>query len=110
MKTRHQQSYASTPVSGSPEKARFRLDGGHRIQDVSPAGDTEEDTKDLSDTIDEFPTANQPVMDTVLKDMFMSLRSSLQSDQASYMNKFNNDLQAVKNRVENVCHYNKRSG
>ncbi|XP_077330861.1 T-cell differentiation antigen CD6-like [Lithobates pipiens] len=98
-KARLQQSYNSTPASGSPEKARFRLDGEHRRQELSPdcIG-----VLNLPDTIEEFPTNNQPLMDTVLKDMLMSLTSSLQSDLASYIHKFNNDLEAVENGVEHV--------
>lgn len=94
-KARLKQSYNSTPASDSPEKARFRLDGEHRKQEVSPNGDTGEDTRDVPNTIEEFPTNDQPVMDTALKDIFVYLRSSLKSDLASYMHRFNNELQAV---------------
>lgn len=39
-----------------------------------------DDTSELQDSISEFPTANQPVLDTTLKDMLVSLRSTLHAD------------------------------
>lgn len=44
---------------------------------------------EISLVIEEFPTNNQPVIDTVLKDMLMSLRSSLHADMMSCMHNYN---------------------
>lgn len=78
------------------------MDGPGKKHEVSPTVDSGEGTRDLPNSIEEFPTTNQPVMDTVLKDMFMSLGSSLQTDLASYMHRFSTELQAVENRVEHI--------
>lgn len=101
-KPTHCQSCTPTPLSGSPEKARFWMEGAGRRHEVSPNGDSGEDTGDLSDPIEEFPTNNKPVMDNVLKDMLMSLKNSLQADVALYMHKISTDLHAVESRVEHV--------
>lgn len=60
------------------------------------------DTRELPDCIEEFPTMNQPVMDTVLKDIFLSLRSTLQADMMSCMQNFNKDIQVVESRVDHI--------
>lgn len=54
----------STPLSGIPEKSRFRMDTKTRDHEVSPNADSGEDTR-------------EPVLGTGMKDKFMSLRNSL---------------------------------
>lgn len=61
--------------------------------------DSDEDTRELPESIEEFPTNNKPVGDRVLKDMLISLRSSLHVDMMSCMQKFTTELQAVESRV-----------
>lgn len=39
-----------------------------------------EDTRKLQDFILEYPTQNQPVMNTTLKDMLVSLRTTIHTD------------------------------
>lgn len=56
----------------------------------------------MPDSIEEFPTANQTVLDTVMKDMLISLRSSLQADMVCCMHKLNKELGEVEARVEQV--------
>lgn len=87
---------------GSPAKAKFRLDGEGSLGAASPGLDSGDDTRELPDSIETFPTMHQPVIDTVLKDMLLSLRSSLQSDMMKCMHKFNTNLQAVETRVEHI--------
>lgn len=94
-----QQSYSNTPQSASPAKAKFRMDGSGCSPTASPSTDSGEDTGELPDSIEVFPMNNQPVMDTVLKDMLLSLRSSIQTNMTSCMQKFNNEIQAVESRV-----------
>lgn len=96
------QQYSPSPPSGSPAKARPRMDGGGFADTASPTSDSGDDTRELPDSIESFPTSHQPVIDTVLKDMLLSLRSSLQSDLMKCMHKFNNNLQAVETRVEHI--------
>lgn len=75
-------SYPTIPHSASPAKAKFRMDGSG-CSPVAGPDDSGEDTRELLDRIEQFPTANQPVIDTVLKDMLLSLRSTLQADMVS---------------------------
>lgn len=48
-----------------------------------------------------FPTTGQPVLDTTLKDMFMSLQSSLLTDLSSMFHRMSADMGSLKNRVTN---------
>lgn len=68
----------------------------------NPGIDSEEDIRELPDNIEEFPTMNQPVMDTVLKDILLSLRSSIQAYMMSCMQKFSTKSPAVKSRVDHI--------
>lgn len=89
---RSSNSYSSTPLSGSPEKSRFKMDTQNRQQEAS------------YNSIEEFQTTNQPVLDTVMNDMLMSLRSLLQADMASCMHKFHKELGEMEARVDHVKH------
>lgn len=96
------QSYPNTPQSASPAKAKFRVGDSWCSPAASPSIDSGEDTRELPYSIEELPTMNQPVTDTVLKDMLLSLQSSLQADMMSCMQKFNKEIQAVKSRVNHI--------
>lgn len=63
------QSSSATPDSGSPEKSRVRMDAADEKHEVSSAHDSGDDTRELPNSINYFPTTNQPVIDTVLKEM-----------------------------------------
>lgn len=78
------------------------MDDSSRRHEVSNNGDSGEDTRELLDSIEEFPTTGQPVLDTVMKDMLMSLRSSLQADMMEFMRRFNKKLNKVESRVEHI--------
>lgn len=49
-----------------------------------------------------YPTTNQPVMDTTLKDMLLSLRSTLQSDMLSFMQHFKQEVTTLGNHISQV--------
>lgn len=74
---------ASTPLSCSPAKSKPRL--ALEAQKVSSGLDSMEDTRELTECINEFPTTDQPLSDTTLKDMLVSLRSSLHTDMMKCM-------------------------
>lgn len=97
------QSYPP-PVSVSPAKAKFRLDGAGYSPAPIHIMNSGDDTRELPDFIESFPTKHQPVMDTVLKDVLLSLRNSLQADLMNCMHRFNNKIQAVESRVEHIEH------
>lgn len=54
------------------------------------------------DPIAAFPTVRQPVMDTMLKDILMSLRSSLQADMLSLMHWFGHSINVLEDRVSHI--------
>lgn len=65
--------------------------------------DSGNDTRELPDSIDFFSTSNQLVLDdTTLKDMLLSLRSSLHTDMMACVHKFGMELQSVSARVDHV--------
>lgn len=97
-----QNSYPPSPSNNSPAKSKPRLYGNGLGPAGSPASDLGEDTREMPESIESFPTQNQPVLDTVLKDMLLSLRSTIQTDMATYMHRFNRDIQAVGNRVDHI--------
>lgn len=54
------------------------------------------------DPIREFPTADRPVSDTLLKEMLLSLRSSLQADMVRGITECQREVQAIGHRVHQV--------
>lgn len=60
------------------------------------------------DPIADFPTSDGPISDTMLKEMLLSLQSSLQTDMIKRINKCQRLVQAIGHRVnhiERVQHY-----
>lgn len=80
------------------------MDGQGYNLEASLVTESGDDTRELPDSIESFPTSHQPVMDTVLKDMLLSLRILLQADMMKCMHKFNSDIQAVESRVNHIEH------
>ena len=96
-------SRAPSPLSRSPAKSRFRADDSDNQQcEVRSNADSQEDTRELPDSIISFPTQNQPVLDTTLKDMLISLRSTIHGDMMSCMGKFSTELSEVGDRVNHI--------
>lgn len=96
------QSSLARSNSGSSEKARFRMDAADADHEVSSLHNSGNDSRKLPDSIDLFPTKNQPVIDTVLKEMLVSLRSSLHSDMISCVHKFSTEVQSVSARMTHI--------
>ena len=88
--------------SDSPAKVRMKLDGDGCSPAERPVPDSGDDTRELPDSIATFPTSNQPVMDTVLRDMLVTLRSSIQADMINCMHKVSGELREVEGRVEHI--------
>lgn len=61
-----------------------------------------DDTRELADTINAFPTANRPLSDTTLKDMLISLRSSLHSDMMYCMRNFKAEVGELGGRIDHM--------
>lgn len=80
----------------------MKLDGAGCSPAGSHASDSVDDTRELPESIASFPTSNQPLLDTVLKDMLVSLRSSLQADMMNCMHRLSGELREVESRVDRI--------
>lgn len=56
----------------------------------------------LHNSMASFPTSGQPVIDTTLKDMLMSLQSSPMSDLSLLFHKISTDMQHIEGKVTNI--------
>ncbi|XP_077341238.1 uncharacterized protein LOC143986704 [Lithobates pipiens] len=92
-----------TSASTSPAKSRQRMEAHmNDTEEVSAFNSSMDDTRELQDSITDFPTLNQPVMDTTLKDMLVSLRSTLHADIMAITQQFKTEVHAVTDRVSHV--------
>lgn len=94
-----------SPASSSPAKARMRLDPSAEHSEVShtphmPVTLLKQNLP--NDSITAFPTMGQPVIDTTLKDMLVSLRSSLQTDMLSIMQNIGHSLTLNEDRIIHI--------
>lgn len=70
----------------------------HSNQDMEvsePPGNNTAQAQQMTDPIEDFPTADRPISDIVLKEMLISLRSSLQSDMVKGINQCHKEVQAI---------------
>lgn len=93
---------ASTP-SAVPSKSKLRL-----------TQDTEQDTElshasqpplmcqPLNSSIAEYPTLNQPIMDTTLKDMLLTLQNSIHSEITKLVLNFSSEMSFLGERVTTI--------
>lgn len=49
-----------------------------------------------------FPTSNQPVLETTMKEMLISLQSSLHNDISSMFTKFSTEMQSMGKRIYHI--------
>lgn len=95
-----------TPVSSSPAKVKMLLDvtaASYEVSHITSLTPTLPMQNSMPDSIAAFPTIGQPVMDTTLKDMLMSLRSSLQADMLSLMQRFGHSIDVLETRVTHIA-------
>lgn len=94
-------SSPGSPTIGSQAKARMRLDTSTTtLSEVSHLNSSPESLEAQPDAIALFPTNIQPLIDTILKDMLMSLQSFLQSDMLTLMQMFNQEVITLGARVK----------
>lgn len=90
-------------ASSSPAKSKFKSSSASaETADISGFESSLDDTRELQDSIIDFPTQNQPVMDTTLKDMLVSLRSTLHADMLAFTQQFKTEVAAVDSRVTHI--------
>lgn len=104
-----QSSGPSTPTTRSPAKSRQQRDSPVRSQadpamEVSGPSSTTGQSIKGRDPITDFPTADRPVSDTLMKDMLLSLRSSLQTDLMRGITECQREVQTLGRRVNQVEH------
>lgn len=98
----------SSPSTRSPAKSKPRRDSPTRqgtdpgMEVSGPHSDPTHQSSTDRDPIKEFPTADRPVSDTLLKDMLLSLRSSLQADMVRGITECQREVQAIGHRVHQV--------
>lgn len=101
----HQKGYApqASSSSSSPDKAKHKPHPcTNSAPEVSDASICLVGTRELQDSIMEFPTNNQSVLNTTLKIMLVSLRSTIHSDKLSWAQQFMADITDVRDRVTHV--------
>lgn len=96
------QSPPTSSVSISLAKARMRLEVDPLDPDVSHPPDTTLPQPPPQSSIASFPTTNQPVLDTTMKEMLLSLQSSLYNDYAAMFNRFTTEMHAVENGIYHI--------
>lgn len=82
----------------------MRLDPGSQAHEVRPAMDCLPSLTSTQSPIEAFPTANQPVVDTMLKDMLITLHSTIQNDISSMFSAFKSEIVHVNNRMGRIEH------
>lgn len=92
----------SSSTSNSPAKSRMRLDNAAQAQEVRPALDQLLAQTPLSSPIAAFPTSNQPVIDTMLKEMLISLHSSLHNVISSMFTAFKSEMVHTGNKIGQI--------
>ena len=98
--TTQQSPGGSTPFDRSPAKSKPRLEAN--TSQVSGGAEALEDTRELIDPFTAFPTSGKAVSDTTLKDMLVSLRSSMHADMLQCMRNFKADVGELGDRVTHV--------
>lgn len=102
----HSSSGGSSPGTSpinSPQKSAQKRSSDHRY-----AGEPEDNcnsqnsTKDLIEQINEFPTIGQPLSDTVMRDMLVTLRGSLHKDMMLCISQVKSDVSAMGDRVRHI--------
>ncbi|PIO13727.1 hypothetical protein AB205_0115520 [Aquarana catesbeiana] len=98
----------SDPLTSSPAKARMWMDTPQsHSPHVSTAAQAQafnpfQSNQALHNSMASFPTSGQPVIDTTLKEMLMSLQTSLMTDLSSLFSKISTEMHSMDNRISNM--------
>lgn len=101
-----QTSASNSPSSCSPQKHRAKMDDELCVSQEVTA-DPKSDTRHASDLLDTFPTSNQAVSESFLKEMMLALRSSIQQ---SFTEALNQQTSALDDLGERVSHVEDKMG
>lgn len=99
------ESPSHSPLSNSPAKAWMRMDQVTQAPGaVSTNLHTETVGLNMQSSIASFPTSGQPVLDMTMKDMLLSLQSSLMFNLTTLIHKFTSEMQYMEERVQHIEH------
>lgn len=93
-----------SPPCSSPAKARMRLDTADADTGVSHEKPSAMVHTELQSPIASIPASNQPVLDTQLKEMLLSLHHSLHDEFTNITYKFSKEQSLMGDRVNQVAH------
>lgn len=97
------QASQSSSSSSSSVKAKLKMHAASNTDlEVGDLSLTLEDTRELQDSILEFPTTGKTVLDTTLKDMLVSLRSTSHADIISLTQQFKSKVVEMSNRFKHI--------
>lgn len=101
-------SGTSSPSTRSPAKQKLRIASPDRpladpeMEVSRPQTAIDTAVRSSQDPIAAFPTSDRPVSDTVLKEMLLSLKASLQADMTAGINKCQREVQVLGSRVDHI--------
>lgn len=85
----------------SPVKQRRRISSNEGKTTKAPSDHNYTlESNPYDDKLNAIPTAGQPILDTTIKDMIMSLRGALQHDMINFMHKSKVEIEALGERVD----------
>lgn len=94
-----------SPSSDSPAKSRMRMDPETQASSSGNATPRQDQVGlNLPSTIANYPTSGQPVLDTTMKDMLLSLQASLMLNISAMINNFASEMQGMGERVQHIEH------
>lgn len=100
-----QGSSPHSPTPNSPAKVRMRMDPSVQASGtVSTYERSDHIGLNLQSSIAALPTSGQPVLDTTMKDMLLSLQSSLMVNFSTLIHKFTSEIQGMGERVQYIEH------
>lgn len=91
-----------SPASASPAKAHMRMDSPLSSELVSAAQAPGHTETALKPSITAFPTSRQPVLHSTMKEMLLSLQTSLLAGFSSQIQRFTSDMQVMGDRVQYI--------
>lgn len=101
-------SGTSSPSTRISAKQKQRVTSPDRrlidpaIEVSGPTGSDNATLRHLNNPIVTFPTSDRPVSDTVLKEMLLSLKASLQADMTAGINNCQREVQAIGGRADHI--------
>lgn len=92
---------SNSSIPSSPAKSKTRLDSDQAALDPATS-DTIFAISPPDDTLESFPTSNQAVSESFLKEMMLALRSSIQQSFTSVLNKQMSVIDDLGDRINHV--------